>query len=217
MPGFEWVVRHTWQSWRERYKKHYNRLDKHIAAIVSVNQVNEPPQPESQYGLFKLTNSENSNPRRRQRVTNENKKTDERTEAGPIASASGAVQNTQDSDWAIRVGNDPTPDWAGQASANGTIAERMNQPDANTATLRTFVLTPANQSGPRATPTFGASPEFAQDFGIQNPLIEQEIQTIATELQFFTNEIRAYYDRTQDLAATRQRFERLRDLINSTP
>ncbi|KAF8506938.1 hypothetical protein F5888DRAFT_1646551 [Russula emetica] len=33
-PEFAWVTRHTWQSWRERYKKNSQRLDTMIQAIV---------------------------------------------------------------------------------------------------------------------------------------------------------------------------------------
>ncbi|KAJ2928931.1 hypothetical protein H1R20_g8295, partial [Candolleomyces eurysporus] len=33
-PEYAWVNRHTWQSWRERYKKNATRLDSMIAAIV---------------------------------------------------------------------------------------------------------------------------------------------------------------------------------------
>nr|AGK29856.1 FAD-binding protein [Volvariella volvacea] len=33
-PEFAWVARHTWQSWRERYKKNAARLDAIIAGIV---------------------------------------------------------------------------------------------------------------------------------------------------------------------------------------
>lgn len=208
--------RHTWQSWRERYKKHYNRLDKHIAAIVSVNQASIPPQPESQYGLFKLSSPENSNSRKRRRITDE-KKADEPSESVPPASTSSAVQDSQEDDWAIRVGSDPVPEWAKQLSNEGLPTERTNTPDANAATLRTFVLTPANQGGPRASSSFGAGPEFAQDFNMHNPLIDQELQAIATEFQFYAEEVRAYYGRTQNLAATRERFERFRAIINQTP
>lgn len=27
-PGYEWAYRHTWQSWRNRYKHHKDRIDK---------------------------------------------------------------------------------------------------------------------------------------------------------------------------------------------
>jgi hypothetical protein len=33
-PEYAWVSRHTWQSWRERYKKNAERLDKVIGRIV---------------------------------------------------------------------------------------------------------------------------------------------------------------------------------------
>ena len=33
-PEYAWVSRHTWQSWRERYKKNSQRLDTLIQAIV---------------------------------------------------------------------------------------------------------------------------------------------------------------------------------------
>ncbi|CDO72343.1 hypothetical protein BN946_scf184977.g40 [Trametes cinnabarina] len=33
-PEYAWVTRHTWQSWRERYKKNATRLDAKIAEIV---------------------------------------------------------------------------------------------------------------------------------------------------------------------------------------
>ncbi|KAJ7601379.1 hypothetical protein DFH06DRAFT_1026243, partial [Mycena polygramma] len=32
--GYEWVTRHTWQSWRERYKKNASRLDPLIDIAV---------------------------------------------------------------------------------------------------------------------------------------------------------------------------------------
>ncbi|KAI0348637.1 hypothetical protein BDW22DRAFT_1350886 [Trametopsis cervina] len=37
-PDYPWVTRHTWQSWRERYKKNAARLDPKIAEIVERNK-----------------------------------------------------------------------------------------------------------------------------------------------------------------------------------
>jgi hypothetical protein len=37
-PKYSWVERHTWQSWRERYKKNSERLDKLITTIVENSQ-----------------------------------------------------------------------------------------------------------------------------------------------------------------------------------
>ena len=50
-PEYVWVTRHTWQSWRERYKKNANRLDNVIAAIVDRKK---PAQGEKgQYGYVR--------------------------------------------------------------------------------------------------------------------------------------------------------------------
>jgi hypothetical protein len=37
--GYEWVTRHTWQSWRERYKNNAERLDRRIAEHVAESQL----------------------------------------------------------------------------------------------------------------------------------------------------------------------------------
>lgn len=50
-PEYAWVSRHTWQSWRERYKKNATRLDTLIAAIV---EQKKPMQGEKgQYGYVR--------------------------------------------------------------------------------------------------------------------------------------------------------------------
>ncbi|KAK7064384.1 hypothetical protein R3P38DRAFT_3383000 [Favolaschia claudopus] len=50
-PQFAWVSRHTWQSWRERYKKNATRLDGLIALIVDQKK---PAQGEKgQYGYVR--------------------------------------------------------------------------------------------------------------------------------------------------------------------
>ena len=49
-PGYAWVVRHTWQSWRERYKKNAQRLDKRIAVIVD----EKDPSQEGQQNFVRM-------------------------------------------------------------------------------------------------------------------------------------------------------------------
>lgn len=50
-PEYAWVSRHTWQSWRERYKKNATRLDLLIAEIVTRKK---PVQGEKgQYGYVR--------------------------------------------------------------------------------------------------------------------------------------------------------------------
>jgi hypothetical protein len=48
---YSWVSRHTWQSWRERYKKNSARLDPKIAEIVERNK--PLPGDKGQYGYVR--------------------------------------------------------------------------------------------------------------------------------------------------------------------
>ncbi|PCH33547.1 hypothetical protein WOLCODRAFT_86832 [Wolfiporia cocos MD-104 SS10] len=51
-PEYAWVTRHTWQSWRERYKKNSARLDKLITEIVGQRK---PAHGEKgQYGYVRV-------------------------------------------------------------------------------------------------------------------------------------------------------------------
>ncbi|EKM83753.1 hypothetical protein AGABI1DRAFT_117233 [Agaricus bisporus var. burnettii JB137-S8] len=50
-PEYSWVSRHTWQSWRERYKKNASRLDVIIARIVEEKRPAQGQQ--GQYGYVR--------------------------------------------------------------------------------------------------------------------------------------------------------------------
>ncbi|RDB29518.1 hypothetical protein Hypma_015362 [Hypsizygus marmoreus] len=50
-PEYAWVSRHTWQSWRERYKKNAARLDTLIASIV--DRKKPAPGEKGQYGYVR--------------------------------------------------------------------------------------------------------------------------------------------------------------------
>ncbi|KAI5121324.1 hypothetical protein M0805_003791 [Coniferiporia weirii] len=224
-PGYGWVERHTWQSWRERYKKNAARLDQHIAAIVNINQSNGVAVPEkAQFGYFKLTEGGN-NPRRKRRKANDGGQP--ASGPSPISEAdNGALgpnygQESQESDWVIREGSNPAPNWARLSAPEDTAIDFRDQKRQKTgpATFRTFILTPSGQYSSEGEPSYSTGTEFAQDFGVQASLnpIEEEILGIANDLQFLPAEVHAYYDRTQDIVATRQRFERVRALMDTMP
>lgn len=61
-PGYSWVNRHTWQSWRERYKKNAARLDVAIANIVSQRPV--IPGEKGQYGYVRLVEDRGKKPKK---------------------------------------------------------------------------------------------------------------------------------------------------------
>ncbi len=50
-PEYSWVSRHTWQSWRERYKKNASRLDVIIARVVEQKRPAQGQQ--GQYGYVR--------------------------------------------------------------------------------------------------------------------------------------------------------------------
>lgn len=111
MPGYEWVSRHTWQSWRERYKKNAVRLDAHIAAIVDAVQTLKAAK-----GPYAFTKQLESKPKRKRRT----KKEMEEAAAAPTVNEERSVQinvgtfgneSEGDHEWDIRIGNDPTPAW----------------------------------------------------------------------------------------------------------
>ncbi|KAL1741483.1 hypothetical protein HDZ31DRAFT_84797 [Schizophyllum fasciatum] len=84
---YEWVKRHTWQSWRERYKKHAHRLDRVIDSIV---EHKKPMLGEKgQYGYVRVDVPEEPTPRPKTKRKRKQKETPEPTDddgayGGPV-------------------------------------------------------------------------------------------------------------------------------------
>ncbi|TDL28416.1 hypothetical protein BD410DRAFT_220818 [Rickenella mellea] len=190
-PGWTWVARHTWQSWRERYKKNAARLDQHIVEIVNLHQ---PPRGgKGQYGYIR--EREAKAPRKRNRKSRQSDANSSQVTEGedPADMVDNVANDTMDSEaeWRVKVGEEPAPAWAkrkadDEAEGSSDVAKR----------LRTGEDAPAN---------FGKH------------LIDQAIEDIASEFSFLVKEIRAYYDQTGDMHATKERFARIRTMINATP
>ena len=66
-PEYAWVTRHTWQSWRERYKKNSVRLDNLIAAIV--DQKKPAHGEKGQYGYVRQAEEKTRRTRKRRAKT----------------------------------------------------------------------------------------------------------------------------------------------------
>ncbi|KAL0950990.1 hypothetical protein HGRIS_007736 [Hohenbuehelia grisea] len=62
-PEYSWVTRHTWQSWRERYKKNSERLD--VAIAVIVEQIKPSQGEKGQYGYVRQTEDKPKRPRKK--------------------------------------------------------------------------------------------------------------------------------------------------------
>ena len=65
-PEYSWVTRHTWQSWRERYKKNATRLDARIAGIV--DQKKPAHGEKGQYGYVRKPEEKPKRTRKKRNV-----------------------------------------------------------------------------------------------------------------------------------------------------
>ncbi|KAJ7139936.1 hypothetical protein C8R44DRAFT_765829 [Mycena epipterygia] len=68
-PEYAWVTRHTWQSWRERYKKNAVRFDAQIGAIVA--QKKPMPGEKGQYGYVRQAEEKQKKPRKKKNKNQE--------------------------------------------------------------------------------------------------------------------------------------------------
>ena len=198
-------MRHTWQSWRERYKKNKDRLDLHISAIVNSLLPNgslyppfkdKEPQVPSPISTFVI--SQSSEP-----------------QVAPLGS--------QGEGWRLQETPETTPSWAKRKVSEhddpGDPDPKRSKTD--NPSFRTFVLTPS-PAPPLSTspPAHRTNAEAMADFRSSNApwnQVEEEINGIARSFQFLADEVRSYYAQTGDLVATRRRFEKARALINALP
>lgn len=221
-PELKWALRHTWQSWRERYKKNKDRLDQHIAAIVNTALSNGTLHfaPSKDKDCFRVHLSSPGTSVMGAQAVAQNS-TDESNSHPQNAGSSGS----QGEGWRLQEAPEPTPSWAKRKASEDDNSDDATQKrsKADNPSFRTFVLAPATTSAPSASadapPPFQTSTEFVADFRSDAPWdqVEEEIKSIAQDLTFVTDEVRSYYARMSDLVATRQRFERIRAFINTFP
>lgn len=179
----------------------------------------------AQFGFFKLTEGRQAPTRKRKRkVKGEEQGAEDLVsgENGTLMATQG--QGSQENEWAIKVGDAPTPDWAKRTEGEATDEKRIK---SGTSTFRTFVLAPAPDYGVPSTSAhaqnvvgdFTSATEFAADFGAPGAMhpIDRAIFDIAQEFHFVPDEVRAWYEKTRDLNATRLRFGRMRAVLNTMP
>ncbi|CAL1696051.1 unnamed protein product [Somion occarium] len=252
-PEYSWVSRHTWQSWRERYKKNAFRLDNRIAQIV---EEKKPALGEKgQYGYVRKPEEK---PKRTRRKKNHVQDTNiNGNVAGPstkndideppmalhlplpppphpgmaapegppnysvvlyahppppfppmIPPANGrpldvalARQNAQEqemedgeeeSQWPIRVADGPPPAWAKRRADT-------------------------EEEGPNKRPRTEVPEEVPRISPPVLHVIDQGIQDLAREFRFTIEEVREYYDKCGDMERTRNRFKRMREVLQALP
>lgn len=88
-PDYIWVTRHTWQSWRERYKKNAARLDTIISHMVEERKPNLGEK--GQYGYVRKPEEKPASRRRRRKESSVNiPHSDDEQLVQPIVSQSSA-------------------------------------------------------------------------------------------------------------------------------
>ncbi|KAI0639298.1 hypothetical protein C8Q77DRAFT_1046095 [Trametes polyzona] len=258
-PEYAWVTRHTWQSWRERYKKNASRLDLKISEIV---EEKKPAHGEKgQYGYVRAPEEKPKRTRKKSRNTAaSNGIVDMNGEpfgapvdgATPVPGPSGlhsmetysvpmpplpamtgvmgqvggpadsfnpvvyqppapvfqhmsvptpgpisaeiARQNAREEEmeddeveWQIREGTGPPPAWAKRK-----LADEEEEPSKR------------QRTGSVCMPN-----------GLH--VIDQAVRDIAKEFRFLIEEVQEYYDKCGDAERTRNRFKKMREVLNALP
>ncbi|KAJ7071211.1 hypothetical protein C8F01DRAFT_1109551 [Mycena amicta] len=194
-PEYSWVQRHTWQSWRERYKKHAPRLDARITAIVE--QTKPAHGEKGQYAYIRKPEEKPKRTRKKKaREPSPSEDDEEDTpplaepakKAGPSTDSTRAEEEFNDeegSEWAVRVGTSPPPPWAG--AKRKTSGGSDSQPG------------PAKRARPNSCGTD----------------LEQEILDISSEYKFTEEEVKAYFLSCKDMVQTRARFKGMRSYLSA--
>ncbi|KAG1826127.1 uncharacterized protein BJ212DRAFT_1318173 [Suillus subaureus] len=221
-PEYAWVSRHTWQSWRERYKKNAVRLDTMIAQIV--DQKKPIPGEQGQYGYVRQDEEKNKRPRRkRAKPAEQNLHKEEMiiggingngaevpvivfdaspVDSGPSTSrafvrstpAEEELEDGEDSEeWAVRVGNEPPPKWGKRPASEESEAQH-----------------PRKRMKSNDTDSIQGS---LLDPGVH--LIDRTLQEIATEYRFTLEEVKEFYDQCGEMERTKTRFQKMRQILSN--
>ncbi|KAJ7042433.1 hypothetical protein C8F04DRAFT_1030050 [Mycena alexandri] len=241
-PEFAWVARHTWQSWRERYKKNSSRFDGLIAAIVA--QKKPMPGEKGQYGYVRQPEEKQKKPRKKKTKNQDSSLLEE--EEFLVASSSmdgmgvfsGAVSTQELGEMgppisgdmqipAIYNGEPPLP-VAGPSVVNSIPAEEEMDEDGSEWAVRVGNSPPPLWGKRRATEdpenatgakrvkpneTVALTPDPEPQPPRDMHVVDQGIRAIAAEYRFTVEEVQAYYDRCGEMGQTRARFQGMRELL----
>ncbi|KAH9944480.1 uncharacterized protein BXZ73DRAFT_87365 [Epithele typhae] len=240
-PEYAWVTRHTWQSWRERYKKNATRLDTKIAEIV--DQKKPAHGEKGQYGYVRKPEEK---PKRVRKKRNANGDV-----ADPIAGPSGlhaleyAVPMPVPIPPALQgvIGQLGGPNdafnpivYSGQTAVFQHIpTPAPPQPQqANQMTLITEKREEemededewAIREGDAPQPAWAKRKPAEEEEGPNKRMrttppeeslhpIDQAVRGIAREFRFTVEEVQEYYDKCGDPERTRLRFMKMRELLDN--
>jgi hypothetical protein len=238
-PEYAWVSRHTWQSWRERYKKNAVRLDTMIAQIVE--QKKPIPGEQGQYGYVRQDEEKNKRPRRKRAKPAEQHLHKQEmiiggingngaevpvivfdvspVDSGPSTSralvrrspAEEELEDGEDSEeWAVRIGNEPPPNWGKRPASEESEAQNSRKRMKSKCEVMAVIK------------YLGLINLFSDTDSIQGilsdpgvHLIDRTLQEIATEYRFTLEEVKEFYDQCGEMERTKTRFQKMRQILSS--
>ncbi|KAI6153451.1 hypothetical protein BKA82DRAFT_1002271 [Pisolithus tinctorius] len=240
-PEYAWVTRHTWQSWRERYKKNSVRLDNLIAAIV---EQKKPAHGEKgQYGYVRKAEERTRRARKRRGKSAEETFQTEKL-IGDIGNMPGtppiiifpSVPTQQ-----LPAGSQPSTSTISRVSPDeeemedGEDIEEWririgNEPlpawgkrNADTLDSEEFPNAKRARSINYPTSILGDEPhppplpQTSSDAvaHVNLHIIDQAICDIAHEYRFTVEEVKEFYDKCGEMERTRARFRKMRELLST--
>ncbi|KAI0374278.1 hypothetical protein BV20DRAFT_1033136 [Pilatotrama ljubarskyi] len=264
-PEYAWVTRHTWQSWRERYKKNATRLDAKIAEIV---EQKKPAHGEKgQYGYVRKPEEKPKRSRKKARQSSATNADSAAAVDGPVlTNGNGTAELSTPVPGPSGVHSMetysmpmPVPLTPGMNGVMGPVGGPsdgftpvMYQPPAPVFQHMT-VPAPGPMSAEIARqnareeemeddevewqiregnapppPWVKRKPDDEPDEPNKSPsgepgsmnglhVIDQAVHDIAKEFRFLVEEVQEYYDKCGDPERTRNRFKKMREVINALP
>ncbi|KAF9068062.1 hypothetical protein BDP27DRAFT_1383750 [Rhodocollybia butyracea] len=233
-PEYAWVARHTWQSWRERYKKHSPRLDKLIDNVVSTTK--PTPGEKWQYGYVRQ--GDEKPPRKKRRRVSKSEGSQQQQEPQQqsqllpefIVGSSGAGKEHIHPDPAahlsqafpespalgqlagiLRLGPEEDQDWSIRVG-NDLPPAWAKPKDLEDGQDHKTAKSPEPATMTEATLQLALTVAVAAGH-----VLDQNLANIAQETRFTMEEVREYYDKYTDLDRTRRRFLKLREHVNLIP
>ncbi|KAJ7225709.1 hypothetical protein GGX14DRAFT_640497 [Mycena pura] len=225
-PEYAWVTRHTWQSWRERYKKNAARLDVMISAIV---EQTKPAQGEKgQYGYVRQAEKQ-KRPRRKKKNQDPSYVEDEVIveDGEDLGLFSGVDPMGELGDPAGMPGMMFPNTEAGPSMTSRSPAEEEMDEEGSEWEVRVGTSPPPiwaggkrkTNDGQEAGPSKRAKanePVAPQQSPGHIHVVDQGIRDIAAEFKFTVEEVQAYYDQCGEMEITRNRFKDMRELLTTT-
>ncbi|KAK7463742.1 hypothetical protein VKT23_005678 [Stygiomarasmius scandens] len=232
-PAYSWVNRHTWQSWRERYKKNAERLDRHIDIIVNSTKMN----PGEEKGLYDVRQPEEKSKKSKKRGSRRTVSQQPPPAEFVVGSSTipgdgtmmqvkdalmapvglpppfypsvqaytqGGIVNDDDSDWRIRIGNDEPPAW-GAPSKRKAMSDMLAEDHASKRPRSDGDVSTQEQQ------TIQAMVVVAEH------VLDQHLKGIAAQFRFTEEEVREYYDKCGDMDRTGRRFQKMRETLALLP